>query len=214
MQEVQCPSCGAPNVIKNAASLYVVCSYCSTTSVRKDMNLEEVGKAAALKDDGSPLQIGSQGRYKSKPFEIIGRIQLQFPAGFWNEWHLDWGSKSAWLGEATGLYVFTQQIPTDGIDIPAFSEMVPGYEVKINKERFFVKDIQKGVCVSAEGELPFSFQSEYQAKVVDLASRKDNFATIDYSEENPLLFLGEFQELRQLSMKNLKEVYNFKAPRL
>ena len=81
------------------------------------MNLEEVGKVAQLKEDGSPLQMFSSGYYKGKEFTIVGRIQLEFPAGFWNEWHLNYDTDSAWLGETNGTYVFTQKAEASLISV-------------------------------------------------------------------------------------------------
>jgi len=181
--------------------------------MRKDLNLEEIGKVAALVEDGSPLQLGATGRYIGRPFEVIGRIQLQFSAGFWNEWHVDYAGKSAWVGETSGIYVFTELLK-EGFrkNIPAFKEMTVGLPVEITNSLYFATDIQKGKCVSAEGELPFSFNSGYDAPVVDLVDSDERFATLDYSEGAPLIFLGDFAEFNDLSLKNLRDLYGWKKP--
>jgi len=214
MSDFQCPSCGAAVTVKNAASLYVVCSYCSTTSVRKDMNLDEIGKAAALIEDGSPVMIHTQGRYKGRNFEVIGRIQLQFDAGFWNEWHLDWGGKSAWLGETNGIYAFTEraELKEEEKNIK-FEDFLLGKYVRLQGKPFYAKDIQDGICVSGEGELPFAFQSAYRAPVIDLVDKENSFATLDFSEEEPILFLGNFCEFKDLELKNLRDIYEWEKPR-
>ena len=38
----------------------------------------------------------------------------------------------------------------------------------------------------------------------DLRTEGRNFGTIDYSEGNPLLFLGEWVEFEELQLKNLR----------
>ena len=58
-----CPSCGAPVVFKSAASIFAVCEYCQSTLVRHDQALEDIGKMAALAEDRSPLQLGSEGHW-------------------------------------------------------------------------------------------------------------------------------------------------------
>lgn len=83
-----CPSCGAPVVFQSASSVFAVCAYCSSTLVRHDQNLEDIGKMAALVEDRSPLQLGTEGSYKGVHFALIGRIQIKYEQGIWNEWHL------------------------------------------------------------------------------------------------------------------------------
>jgi hypothetical protein len=39
----------------------------------------------------------------------------------------------------------------------------------------------------------------------DLRTTSGQFGTIDYSEEPPIRFLGEFVEFDQLKLKNLKD---------
>lgn len=212
IMDFECPSCGAQVQVKNAASLYVVCPYCSTTSVRRDINLEAIGKVAALKEEGSPFQIGSQGYYQDRPFEIIGRIQVLFDAGYWNEWHLDWGGTSAWLGEANGMYVFTRPVELNANAVPQFNDLQIGVNVELDGDHWYVKDKQQGRVNSGEGELPFEIKSGYDAPVVDLVTIDNSFLTIDFSEEPPIFFKGEYVTFSELKMRNLREVYDFRAP--
>ena len=103
-----CPSCGAPVVFKSAASIFAVCEYCQSTLVRHDQALEDIGKMAVLAEDRSPLQLGTEGRYKGVHFALIGRIQLKYSQGLWNEWHLLFDDmRTGWLSEASGEYVLT-----------------------------------------------------------------------------------------------------------
>ena len=88
MKSTVCPSCGAPVRFQSAASILAVCEYCKSTLVRHDLNLEDVGKMAQLQTDGSPLQLRVEGKYRGVHFGVVGRIQLRFEHGLWNEWHL------------------------------------------------------------------------------------------------------------------------------
>ena len=101
-----CPSCGAPVVFKSASSVFAVCDYCQSTLVRHDQALEDIGKMAALVEDRSPLQLGAEGSYKGVHFALIGRIQIKYSQGYWNEWHLLFDDmRTGWLSEAGGEYV-------------------------------------------------------------------------------------------------------------
>ena len=49
--------------------------------VRTASGVENLGKVAEIQQDGSPLQLGVQGEYGGKSFEIVGRIQLTYGDG-------------------------------------------------------------------------------------------------------------------------------------
>lgn len=205
-KEVHCPSCGAPVVFQSAVSVMAVCEYCSSTLVRHDLDLENIGKMAQLQADGSPLQLRAEGRYRGESFTVVGRIQLRFEKGLWNEWHLLFDDqRSGWLGEAGGTYAvsFLTQLPEE---IPKFEELQAGQSVLLNKTSYEVTDVEKAFCIGGEGELPFQIGPGYEAPAADLAGPGNQFATLDYSEEPPLVFIGEYVEIDDLHLSGLKEI--------
>lgn len=184
-------------------------------SVQTEDALKEVGKTAALMEDGSPLQLGASGTIDGKTFTIIGRIQYNFGLGFWNEWYLNMAADAggpAWLGEANGMYFFTRlQKDAELSAALEFDKLHAGGIVSVNNKLFYIKDIQTSRVVSGEGELPFPFESEYEAPVVDLVHADGTFATLDFSEEKPLVFIGRALSYRDLHMNRVRSVYGFKA---
>ena len=80
-----CPSCGAPVEFKSTTSFHAVCAFCQSTLVRHGGNLENLGRMADLIEDTSPIQLGTEGVFKGVHFAVIGRIQLRYAAGLWNE---------------------------------------------------------------------------------------------------------------------------------
>jgi hypothetical protein len=182
-------------------------------SVQSEDALKEVGQTAALVEDGSPLKLGTTGRIDGKTFKIVGRIQYKHPVGYWNEWFLtlDDDQGDAWLGEANGMYFFTR-LKKDA-KLPAglqLTSLNAGGFVEIDGKEFFVKDIQTTKVVSGEGELPFAFESEYEAPVVDCVREDGTFATLDFSETPPLVFIGRAVSFRELNLTHLRSVYGFK----
>jgi hypothetical protein len=204
MVKATCPSCAAPLAFTSKVSLYVVCESCRSLVLRKDLDVEKVGEVAELADDGTPIQLGVTGRFRERGFRVIGRIQLRFPYGYWNEWHVDFSDGGVWwLGETQGNYAVTRLVaPRE--KIPALEEIRTGLPVTLEGEPFSVKDVQSARCVSGEGELPFSFEGGYEAPVVDLAGRGRRFATLDYSEQPALAFVGENCEFEELKLQNLR----------
>ncbi|NWF54328.1 MAG: DUF4178 domain-containing protein [Syntrophaceae bacterium] len=204
-KEVPCPSCGAPVVFQSAASILAVCEYCSSTLVRHDLDLENVGKMAQLQADGSPLQLRAEGRYRGVPFTVVGRIQLRFEKGLWNEWHLLFDDqRSGWLGEAEGNYAvsFLGEIKEG---IPKFEELHPGRSVSLQDAVYEVTNMERAFCIGGEGELPFRLGPGYEAPVADLTGPGKRFATLDYSEDPPLVYLGEYVDFEELHLSGLRE---------
>lgn len=199
-----CPSCGAPVVFQSASSIFAVCEYCQSTLVRHDQALEDIGKMAALVEDRSPLQLGAEGSYQGVHFALIGRIQIKYSQGIWNEWHLLFDDmRTGWLSEAAGEYVltFAQFVPDR---LPAFDELTIGQRFVLASQTWTVSNIENAECVAGQGELPFKVGGGYPVAAVDLRNGA-HFATLDYSETPPLLFVGEAVEFTSLKMANLRE---------
>jgi hypothetical protein len=202
--EANCPGCGAKVVFRGAASVVAVCDYCRSTLVRHDVNLEDIGKMADLKADGSPLQLGSLGVYRGVRFTVAGRIQYRFEQGLWNEWYLVFDDmRGGWLGEARGSYAMSFPATADAA-LPPFAELRAGRALTIAGRSFEVVDVQYARTIAGEGELPFRVGAGYQAPVADLQGPGRSFATLDYSEDPPLVFLGEYVEFDDLAFSGLR----------
>lgn len=206
MKECNCPSCGAPVVFKSSASILAVCEYCQSTLVRHDLKLENVGKMAELQADGSPLQLGVEGRYQRASFRVVGRIQLRYKQGLWNEWHLLFDDqRNGWLGESMGTYAvsFLTEVREK---VPRFEDLRPGQQVVLKGQSYEVTGIEEAFCVGSEGELPFQIGPGYASPAADLTGPGNGFATLDYSEEQPLVFIGEYVEFEELHLSGLREL--------
>ncbi len=189
-RKATCPSCGGPLRFRGATSIVAVCAYCRATLVRDGVRLEDVGKQADLLPDASLLQLGATGRHRGESFSIVGRIQYRYGAGLWNEWHVlfDRG-KSAWLSDANGEHTIAYLAPPS--PVPAFAALKPGATVPLLGDAYTVTNIEKSQVVAGEGELPFKFGAGWEAPVADLRGPGTRFATIDYSEDVPHVYVGE-----------------------
>ncbi|MDE2441021.1 MAG: DUF4178 domain-containing protein [Betaproteobacteria bacterium] len=201
---VSCPSCGAPVVFQSASSIFAVCAYCQSTLVRHDQSLEDIGKMAALVEDRSPLQLGAEGSYQGIHFALIGRIQLKYSQGTWNEWHLLFDDlRTGWLSEAGGEYVLTFVCPTQE-PLPDFEALRIGQRLQVASQVWTVSNLERAECIAGQGELPFKVGAGYPVPAADLRSDQA-FATLDYSETPPWLFVGEAVNFKTLKMVGLRE---------
>jgi len=71
---------------------------------------------------------------------------------------------------------------------------------------FKVMTLTRARYGGVEGELPFEYWDKSEILFADLESKSDRFATLDYSEAQPLLFVGEYQEFDELELTNLREI--------
>lgn len=207
MKITQCPSCGAPVNIRSADSLYVICEFCRSTLLRDEEHLTNIGKMAELMDDPSLIRIGTQGRFKGQHFGVIGRIQMHYTSGLWNEWYILFDDgKGGWLSEASGEIAISFLADFKG-SIPAFDSLTPEAEIKLGNAAFMVTSLQTAHCIAGEGELPFKVEGGYEVNSADLReiSGKQRFATIDYSETPPLLFIGTSVAFKDLKLTELKD---------
>ncbi|MCL2589758.1 MAG: DUF4178 domain-containing protein [Betaproteobacteria bacterium] len=205
----QCPSCGASVTFRSGVSVLAVCEYCRTTLLDADGKIENLGKMAELAQDQSRLQIGAQGVYRQQPFAVVGRIQLQYEQGLWNEWFLLFDDqRTGWLSEAAGEYAVSFQKPLNTA-VPAFSNLRLGTRARVGDAEWTITDVERATCVAGQGELPFRVGGGYPAPVADLRPAAGNgFITLDYSEDEktPLLFVGETVNFSDLKCSNLRDI--------
>lgn len=205
MQQVSCPGCGAPVAFKSHASVLAVCEYCSTTVLKDADSVKDLGKMSAVLEDYSPLQIGSSGRIGGRSFTLIGRIQLKYSAGMWNEWYALFDDTSTgWLGDSSGLFTFTfaRDIPQERF--PRFEQLAPGKSIKFEGKSYLAAEIREGECIGGQGELPFKVGQGYTIQVADFRSGTQ-FLTLDYSDDAARAYLGQAVTLQQMEMQLLRD---------
>jgi hypothetical protein len=200
-----CSNCGAPIEFLWSAAVQTVCPFCRSILVRHDVNLDKVGEVADLPQDSSPIQIATEGVYQNKPFVVVGRILYEYERGGWNEWHLIFNDgSSGWLSDAQAEYAisFLRKPPSE---LPPANEIAPGTAFDWYRVRYEVTTLTLAQYRGVEGELPFEYWDKQEVPFADLRSADARFATIDYSDAEPLLFLGEAIEYPALRLKNVRQ---------
>jgi len=206
MQTLSCPSCGANVNFVSKASIFAVCSYCKSSLVRHDMDLEMVGKISEMQDDLTPIQIGTTGIFKKDKFEVIGRMKVGYEDGFWNEWFTLCGDGTiGWLVEAQGFYGLC--FPFFDVEAPKSTTLAPGKVVDLGLKGYYeVEDMRKVSCIYSEGELPVSAVQGRQSVSVDLTGFEDEMGTIEYAAKETRVYLGAYQDFDLFQFKNLRHI--------
>lgn len=206
--KVPCPGCGATVEFASVGSVMSVCTYCQTTVVREGDNIKAQGKQSLVIEDYSPLQLGSIGTYAQETFVLVGRIQLEYGEGIWNEWYLQFDNgKTGWLSEALGQYSLTfdrREQPS----LPGYHQLQVGQTVAFNENSYTVTDKRTATAIAGEGELPFIMGKGWQTWVID-ARYKRQFITLDYADNGadsaPIVYQGNAVTLDKLQMQYLKD---------
>ena len=207
MKKFPCPSCGAEVPFKSSISVFAVCSYCGSQLVRRDMDIENLGKRAELPEDMSPFQIGTQGRFEGATFELVGRMRIAWDEGFWNEWYALFNDgREGWLAEAQGFLMMSFRTDPPGI-LPKKEKMALGFALSVAKHGVFeVDDIKYAKCVGSEGELPLAAASGRTSLSIDLSGAENRFAAIEYSDSGERFFVGRYVEFNDMKFTNLREL--------
>lgn len=199
-----CPNCGAPITFQWSSSVQTVCPYCKSVLVRTDLDLKKVGQVADLPPDASPLQITSQGKYGNRAFVATGRIIYEYDQGNWNEWHIMFNDGAdGWLSDAQDEYAisFRKDIPK----LPSQNDARLGKVFNWNQVAFEVTSRTLAHYAGAEGELPFEYWDKTDVVFIDLRSHSGDFATLDYSDPQPALYIGKAVDFDDLHLSNLRK---------
>jgi hypothetical protein len=204
MQQVECPGCGAPVQFKSSASVMAVCGFCQSTVLKDAGSVADLGKMSTVLEDYSPLQIGTSGQYQQRSFSLIGRIQLQYSEGFWNEWYALFDDGTAgWLSDASGQYAITFLKPA-GAELPLFQKLAPGRSLTLFGHVYTTSDVRTAECRAGQGELPFKVSQGWVARVADFRAG-DQFLSLDYSDPVVRTYLGQAVELGSLKPQLLRD---------
>jgi len=205
-----CPHCGAPVEFRSAASAFAVCSFCRSTLVRDGDALRRVGQSAELFDDHSPLQLGASGKHQGVAFMLVGRLQVRYAGGSWNEWHaLFDGGRGGWLSEDNGRYVIGFDAPLDASQgaLPAISSLRAGQTVQIAGQTWSVASVLRAKLGAAQGELPFTPDLHNEYWVADLRNTQGEVATLELpaGAGAPRWSVGRSVLLSELAMSGLAD---------
>lgn len=203
-----CPNCGATIEFRWSGAVQTVCPYCKAVLVRRDLDLEKVGMVSDLPPTASPIQLGTEGKFEGDAFVVVGRIVYQYERGGWNEWHLlTMRGESAWLSDAQGDLAISRRAKKSAV-LPAADDLKVGQTHVLDGTRFRVASLTRARYAGIEGELPFTTWDRSEALFADLDSDGSadqlRFATIDYSDETPVAYVGTYVELEELAARNLR----------
>ncbi|RSZ56058.1 DUF4178 domain-containing protein [Massilia atriviolacea] len=211
MHIVSCPSCGAEVTFRSHAAVMAVCGFCRATLLKDAESVKNLGTMSSVLEDYSPIQIGTCGIHGGRNFTVLGRIQLRYAQGMWNEWYVLFGDGgSGWLGDSSGQFTMTGARKVQEA-LPAFDALRIAQPVVINGETFLPAEIRSAECIAGQGELPFRVGEGWRIRVADLRNGAA-FVTLDYTDgEVPLVYSGVAVTLDEMRCQLLRDDDQVKA---
>lgn len=217
-QQTFCPECGAPAPFRGPA-ISLVCEYCGSTIVRTGVDLRLVGKVSAIVDNGSPIILGSRGRYHGLPFEVAGRLQVSYSRGTWNEWFLTFADGTVgWLADAQGQYSIVRPKDPQIVAgrVPPFLQVAINAVLSVADVTAVVVDKRAAAYKGAEGILPFEAEPGMLFHGVDLRGFNGEFVSLDYGtsgdHQNPVPYLGESIDLLEVGLHPVRAFQGWRRP--
>ncbi len=174
--------------------------------VRRDLDVESIGTMAALPQDMSPFQIGTQGKFDGVGFGIIGRMKLSWENGYWNEWFIvSEDGRKGWLAEAQGFYAVSFEIEeNEELKEKNLDSVKLGSFLKFPDSLLKIVDIKEATCVGCEGELPLVAPVGRKTKSLDLVGKDGEFASIEIENNQRRVYLGRYIEWEYLHCQNFR----------
>lgn len=204
-----CPSCGGQVSIHSKTAVMAACPYCQSNLILGDQGLTLSGVHSAILEDFSAIQIGARGTIKNQSFAVIGRLQVQYQGGTWNEWYIQLSDgRTGWLSDSNGHYVYLEsvEIPSNH-RLPDFEDVSVGSVIRVTQasDIFYACDIRTAHILKSavQGELPFIPKQNEVIRVVD-ARTTHQFLTLDYKADHIELFMGHAVDFTKLNWQNLR----------
>ncbi|HEX7665439.1 MAG TPA: DUF4178 domain-containing protein, partial [Polyangiaceae bacterium] len=200
MAQATCPGCGAPIEFKIGGPSSVVCVNCKSVAHRTDRGIENLGQVAAVVFSDIALAVFDRGNFRGRAFEVSGRVMFRHPAGgSWEEYlaHFADGTVGT-IAEAQGRWTVTVRADAHP---PPYQALKVGDAVHLGPHGDYVVDeMNVGILIGGEGEVPFAATPGTGRSFVDLSGPGGARASIDFGDGSsaPVVYVGtacEFEEL-------------------
>ncbi len=169
-----CPECALLITVRANNTNVVICSHCYAPIKKMEGYLRARINLLVIKDEGSPIQLGTTGEWDGKKFEIIGRVRYVFVEGYTNYWTMLFdGGETLLLAESSGQFAVYEKVKLQvDVSFNRIRRMDYGAETaQLNNNKHYILERQRfSQYAEVEGEA-FMFEGEGQLTFLELAAQ-------------------------------------------
>ena len=203
-----CAGCSAMFQAKIPTPFDYVCPVCFTDNRFSPGFSTNMGRTEGIVEDLTPLFVGAKCEWKNMPYEVIGRLRIEYEEGYYrNQWILsDPQYHLKWLLESVGMYALV-----DFYSVKLTPETLKGRDVgtsfPVNNLHFYFDAIAEINSFTREGQTPFIGELRKGTLSLDLSTSDNGWAIIDvFSQTNSHAYFGEVVELVDLKFEKLRNL--------
>ncbi|MEN0061666.1 MAG: DUF4178 domain-containing protein [Myxococcota bacterium] len=196
MSVLSCPNCGAVHERRNPGIQVIVCDRCDSTIYDRDGVLA-LGERSVVAEPQSDIVVGANGRIANLSVEVIGRIQLEYPGGAWDEWYVrDAEGRDLWLVEDERRYALEWPIEPPPAITP---DLMIGDQLPLGDALYEVRETGPGRVTGGEGQLPRNFRPGEDIRYVDLAEVDGpRMLLVEFGDDGAEAFAGRAIDVEQI----------------
>src|SRR5262249_16499217 len=112
------------------------------------------------------------------------------------------GGIDGWLSDAQNELAVSFRVETPKLPTPEQAAL--GRTFTWKNTEFTVVSRTLAHYAGVEGELPFEYWDKTEVMFIDLRSHHLDFATLDYSDTTPVLYVGKAVEFDDLRLRNVR----------
>jgi predicted RNA-binding Zn-ribbon protein involved in translation (DUF1610 family) len=186
-RQVNCPQCGDILPLHFSYSKLAQCRSCGAHIFLEDQSARLAGEQSVLSLEPSLIVLHQPFTYNKQTFTPIGHIRFKAGRNVWDEWWCVDNAKGYWLSVDEGDYILENEIR---FSLPLYShkEMALHQEIK----GWTVTELDEGVCVGYEGELPELIEVGETHHYAHLSKSYGEMMTVEFFGNTKKLYSGKW----------------------
>jgi hypothetical protein len=205
-----CPECKRTITIKSYATNVIICPHCYAPVQKLERYLKERINLVIAKDDLTPIQIGTHGKWNDKMFEIIGRVRCVYSEGFTNNWTMLFDDDTIMmLVEDCGEFAVYEKVAMENnVYFSRVAHMDYGADtVELNPGKQYILE-RKSVCtdMEVEGET-WLFDDNRKFNCLEVGGQgAGRYVLIETGKKDYITFKIHYHSLAELECKELRKL--------
>lgn len=171
MSDIQCPNCSEEVTAFASGKYTTTCPKCQSRLVVDDAKVDAKSAMAKFTETPKAIAVGWPVDLGGKTLRVLGRIQYQYEAGYWDEFHIEFPDRTlAWISVDEGRYLLQQELQVEDINLAQLKSLNAGDSFTLLDETFQVREIGFATMVGMQGQIPFVVEPDEIMHYIQLSA--------------------------------------------